>query len=226
MSRIKPSAAMVVAIIALIASVTSGAYAAVQITTANIADRAVTNPKLSDNSVWHRNIGTGSVRNVNLSDNSVWHRNIGMGSVRLNNIQPATADALRGTSTAFGPVTSVVGTDLSAASATPTMVATGNITTTEAGQSNLVLNGYVQLATGNTDSAQTIDCNASVAGNAPFATVHTAQFSNSAPRWMQVVLVGAATGVSPGTHTIQVNCFASAGGFAVRGAAFTVLATG
>ena len=96
MTRIKPSPAMVVAVIALIASVTSGAYAAVRITTADIADRAVTNPKLADNSVWHRNIGRGSVRNFNLSDNSVWHRNIGMGSVRLNNIQPATVDALRG----------------------------------------------------------------------------------------------------------------------------------
>lgn len=86
MSRMRPSPAMVVALIALIASVTSGAYAAVRITTVNIADRAVTHPKLAANSVWHANIGRHSVRNVNLAANSVWHANIGTRSVRANNI--------------------------------------------------------------------------------------------------------------------------------------------
>jgi hypothetical protein len=77
---------MVVALIALIVSVTSGAYAAVRITTADIAARAVTHPKLAPNSVWHANIGSRSVRNSNLAPNSVWHANIGRHSVRGNNI--------------------------------------------------------------------------------------------------------------------------------------------
>jgi hypothetical protein len=77
---------MVVALIALVASVTSGAYAALRVTTANIVDRAVTHPKLAHNSVWHANIGRHSVRNGNLAHNSVWNANIGRRSVQRVNI--------------------------------------------------------------------------------------------------------------------------------------------
>jgi hypothetical protein len=96
MTHMKPSPAMVVAFVALIVSVTSGAYAAVRITTSDLANGAVTNPKLAHNSVWHANIGTrsvrsnnlnnGAVRNAQLARNSVWHANIGTGSVRSNNL--------------------------------------------------------------------------------------------------------------------------------------------
>lgn len=96
MAHIKPSPAMVVAFVALIVSVTSGAYAAVRITTSDLANGAVTNPKLADNSVWHAKIGrrsvrsnnlnNGAVRNAQLANNSVWHANIGTRSVRTNNL--------------------------------------------------------------------------------------------------------------------------------------------
>jgi hypothetical protein len=89
---------MVVAVIALIASLTGGAYAA-----ANIADRSITNRMLADNSVWHRNIGSGSVRgtniargtitNGNMAANSVWHAQIGTGSVRANNVNESLLTA-------------------------------------------------------------------------------------------------------------------------------------
>jgi hypothetical protein len=80
---------MVVALIALVVSVTGGAYAAIRVTTANIANRAVTQPKLGHNAVWHVNIGRRSVRQSNLAHNSVWHVNIGRHSVRRSNIATA-----------------------------------------------------------------------------------------------------------------------------------------
>lgn len=143
MSRMRPSPAMVVAIIALIASVTSGAYAAV-----NIPDGAVTHPKLADNSVWNRNIGIRSVRNFNINNgavmnhnmapNSVWHAQIGMGSVRRNNVNAELLAELHGATGPTGPTgpkgptgpagitnTVVVKTDGSvAAGATSTVTAT------------------------------------------------------------------------------------------------------
>jgi hypothetical protein len=106
MTRLRVSPAMVVAIVALIVSLTGGAFAAVGITTRDIVNGAVTNSKLARNSVWHANIGTGSVRANNLANeavtyrglaigavtnrrlarNSVWHANIGTGSVQANNL--------------------------------------------------------------------------------------------------------------------------------------------
>ena len=96
MSRMRPSPAMVVAFVALIVSVTSSAYAAVRITTVNIANGAVTQPKLARNSVWHANLGTRSVRNLNLAANSVWHAQIGTGSVMRNNISGQLLAELHG----------------------------------------------------------------------------------------------------------------------------------
>jgi hypothetical protein len=96
MARLRPSPAMVVAFIALVVSVTSGAYAAVRVTTRDIADGAVTQRKLSPNAVWHanlgnnvvrrRNIGKGGVAHHQLSPNAVWHANLGRTVVRENNV--------------------------------------------------------------------------------------------------------------------------------------------
>lgn len=97
MTRLRPSPAMVVAFSALVVSVTSGAYAAVRVTTRDIADGAVTQRKLSHNAVWNanlgknvvrrRNVGRGGVAHRQLSPNSVWHANLGRTVVRDNNIQ-------------------------------------------------------------------------------------------------------------------------------------------
>lgn len=97
MTRLRPSPAMVVAVIALIASVTSGAYAAVRITTRDIADGAVTQRKLAHNAVWNANLGRTVVRTNNvrdgavthhkLSTNAVWNANLGNTVVRTNNIR-------------------------------------------------------------------------------------------------------------------------------------------
>jgi hypothetical protein len=104
---------MVVAFVALIVSLTSGAYAAVRITTRDLADGAVTNPKLARNSVWHANIGTrsvqannlanGAVTNRTLARNSVWHANIGTGSVQANNLSRQLAAEITGSAGPQGP---------------------------------------------------------------------------------------------------------------------------
>jgi hypothetical protein len=48
-------------------SLTGGAYAAVKITTSDIADNAVTHGKLAKNSVWNSNLGKGAVSLNNLN---------------------------------------------------------------------------------------------------------------------------------------------------------------
>ncbi len=113
MARLRPSPAMVVACIALIVSVTGAAYAAVRVTTRDIATGAVTNRTLARNSVWHANIGTRSVRTNNLANNavtnrsmarnSVWHANIGRGSVQAINLSSGLRSQLKGSSGPQGP---------------------------------------------------------------------------------------------------------------------------
>lgn len=75
--RLRPSPAMVVAFIALAVSVTSGAYAAVRITSASIVDGAVTHPKLANNSVWNAQLGKPSVRTANINNGAVTHSKMG-----------------------------------------------------------------------------------------------------------------------------------------------------
>lgn len=200
MSRLKPSPAMVVAFIALIASVTGGAYAAV-------AARSVTNRELADNSVWHRNIGTHSVRNANINNgavnnrtlaaNSVWHAQIGTGSVRLVNIQPATVDQLQSKSADFanlGP------TDIPPRGVEGPRVAGDTISTT-AGQKFLVLNGFVIVNNiGDTEDAAV--CGYEIDGsNIGIPT----QRAVPAKSEVQIGIV-ARHPVKAGRHTVDVFC--------------------
>ena len=242
MSRMRPSPAMAVAIIALIASVTSGAYAAVRITTSDIANGAVTQPKLAANSVWHANIGRRSAQNINIADravnnrtlsaNSVWHAQIGTGSVRANNIQPQLLTELQGKSTTFASTgTNAMPQPLAAAAE---KVAGGTITTTGSSQMHLLLNGFVQVRriTSNGNVTDTITCAYSVttgSSGAPSTTgtVVLGQASTVVGREMVVPLVGDAD-VGPGTHTINVACSAQApapANYVVVGGAFTGIAS-
>jgi hypothetical protein len=209
MSRLKPSPAMIVAFIALIASVTGSAYAA-------IANGSIVNRMLADNSVWHRNIGAHSVRNVNIAANSVWHAQIGTGSVRLGNIQPATVDQLRSKSAAFtnpGP------THLTAA-AEGVRVAGGRISTT-AGANFLVLNGFVIVdSIGNTDDAAV--CFYDIDGSIVSAT----QRAVPAKSEVQIGMV-ARDPVKAGTHTVNVFCKSTRTiDLIASDAQFTAIATG
>lgn len=63
----RPSPAMLVAIVALFVAMSGGAYAAVRITTSQIADNAVTHSKLAKDSVWNSNLGKGVVGAANLN---------------------------------------------------------------------------------------------------------------------------------------------------------------
>jgi hypothetical protein len=205
---------MVVALIALIASVTSGAYAAVRITTANIADRAVTHPKLATNSAWHANIGRHSVRNGNLAPNSVWHAQIGTGSVQLANIQPATADQLRSTSAAFantGPTTLTAATQ-------GVRVAGGTISITAGA---LVLNGFVIVSNVATTGDVAV-CDYVIDGSSVSAT----QLDVPAKSGVQIGMV-ARDPVKAGTHTVNVFCRSiRAVDLIADSAPFTAIATG
>lgn len=188
MRRLRPSPAMVVAVIALVASVTSGAYAA-----ANIANGSITNRMLADNSVWHRNIGRGSVRNFNMAGNSVWHAQIGQGSVRLVNIQPATVDQLRSTSAGFA---NSAPTDLTAAPE-GVRVARGTIST-PAGA--LVLNGFVIVGNiGTTDDVAV--CFYDIDGSFVSATQREVRAKSE----VQIGMVGRHQ-VKAGRHTVDVLC--------------------
>jgi hypothetical protein len=210
---------MVVAFIALIASVTGSAYAA-------IANGSIVNRMLADNSVWHRNIGTHSVRNVNISNgavnnrtlaaNSVWHAQIGTGSVRLVNIQPATVDQLQSKSAAFansGP------THLTAA-AEGVRVAGDKISTT-AGENFLVLNGFVIVdSIGNTEDAAV--CFYHIDGSIVSAT----QRAVPAKSEVQIGMV-ARDPVKAGTHTVDVFCRSTRTvDLIASDAQFTAIATG
>ena len=87
MKRFKPSAGLVIAVIAMFVALGSGAYAATGL---------ITHDQLAPNSVQHNNLGNGSVHTNNLKDqsvghyklkpNSVWHNNIGNGSVQKHNL--------------------------------------------------------------------------------------------------------------------------------------------
>jgi hypothetical protein len=200
LSHLKPSPAIVVAFIALIASVTGSADAAT-----TIADRSIVNRMLADNSVWHRNIGTHSVRNVSINNgavdnrtpaaNSVWHAQIGTGSVRLNNIPPATVDQLRSKSADFA---NTAPTHLIAA-VSGVRVAGDTISTT-AGENFLVFNGFVIVDnTGSTPDAAVCfyDIDGSLVG-----VVQRAVEANSE---VQIGMVGRDP-VKAGTHTVDVSC--------------------
>lgn len=86
MKKFRPSAGLVISLLALFVALSGGAYAA----------GLITHGQLASNSVWHNNIGNGSVQNKNLkdrsvghnklTDNSVWHNNIGNGSVQKHNL--------------------------------------------------------------------------------------------------------------------------------------------
>lgn len=189
MSRLKPSPAMVVAFIALIASVTGSAYAA-------IANGSIVNRMLADNSVWHRNIGRGSVRNFNMAGNSVWHAQIGTGSVRLVNIQPATVDQLRSKSADFanlGP------TAIPPRGVEGPRVAGDTISTT-AGENFLVLNGFVIVDNGG-DTNDVAVCGYDIDGSIVSAT----QRDVPAQSEVQIGMV-ARDPVKAGTHTVDVFC--------------------
>jgi hypothetical protein len=202
---------MVVAVIALIASVTSGAYAA-----ASIANGSITNRMLADDSVWHRNIGRGSVRNFNMAGNSVWHAQIGTGSVRLVNIQPATRDQLRSKSADFanrGP------THLTAA-VQGVRVAGDKISTTT-GENFLVLNGFVIVdSVGDTDDAAV--CFYDIDGS----IVSSTQRAVPAKSEVQIGMV-ARHPVKAGTHSVDVFCTSTRTiDLIASGAQFTAIATG
>ena len=62
MQKFKPSASMIVAVVALFVALTGGAYAA-----STLTNGSVTHPKLSKSSVWHANLGRGVVQAVNLA---------------------------------------------------------------------------------------------------------------------------------------------------------------
>lgn len=190
MSRLKPSPAMVVAFIALIASVTGSAYAA-------IANGSIVNRMLADNSVWHRNIGRGSVRNFNMAGNSVWHAQIGTGSVRLVNIQPATVDQLRSKSADFanlGP------TNIPPTGVEGPRVASDTISTT-AGENFLVLNGFVIVDnSGNTDDVAV--CGYDIDGASVGIPTQRAVPAKSE---VQIGVV-ARHPVKAGRHTVDVFC--------------------
>jgi hypothetical protein len=62
MSRFKHAPAIALAIVALVAALGGGAYAAT-----TIPDGSVTHPKLAHDSVWHDDLGKGAVRANNLS---------------------------------------------------------------------------------------------------------------------------------------------------------------
>jgi hypothetical protein len=219
MSRLKPSPAIVVAFIALIASVTGSAYAA-------IANRSIVNSMLADNSVWHRNIGTHSVRNVNINNgaadsrtlaaNSIWHAQIGTGSVRLVNIQPATVDQLRSKSADFanpGP------THLTAA-VEGVRVARDTISTT-AGENFLVLNGFVIVdSVGHTGDAAV--CFYDIDGS----IVSSTQRAVPAKSEVQIGLVARGP-VKAGTHLVDVFCRSTRTiDLIASDAQFTAIATG
>ena len=190
MRRLRPSPAMIVAVIAFVASVTSGAYAA-----ANIANGSITNRMLADNSVWHRNIGRGSVRNFNMAGNSVWHAQIGTGSVRLVNIQPATADQLRSKSADF---TNTAPTPITAA--TEGVRVAGDTISTTAGENFLVLNGFVIVSnTGSTEDVAV--CFYDIDGS----FVSVTQRAVPAKSEVQIGMVGRHP-VKAGRHTVNVFC--------------------
>jgi hypothetical protein len=63
----RPSPAMVVAVVAVFLAFGGGAYAAVRVTTSDIANGAVTHAKLADESVMNNNLGQGVVHAANLS---------------------------------------------------------------------------------------------------------------------------------------------------------------
>jgi hypothetical protein len=254
MSRLRPSPAMVVAIIALIASVTSGAYAATLITGRNIASHTIQQRNMANNSVWHAQIGRGSVRNVNLAANSVWHAQIGTGSVRANNVQPALLAELQGAQGEAGPPGSTgpvgptgphgptastgfpassTGTTLLSDTAPGTSLATSPDLDTQAAEAHVVLNGFVRVRRtavgGNSAIGNVVTCVAHVTTNggtaSTLATSAASGFAATANIAGNVNLVGQ-TALGPGHHTITVSCSANAGQFVSDGGAFTAIVTG
>jgi hypothetical protein len=240
---------MVVAVIALTATVTSGAYAA-----ANIGNRSITNRMLADNSVWHRNIGNRSVQNRNLADravtnrtmapNSVWHAQIGKGSVQKNNMSPHLLLDLQGKpgpegkpgkqgeqgpAGPPGPSSSagfVTGSTQLLFANPPRLTVLGGDGRifTDATENFLVLNGFVIGHNANPATDAVLDCSYLI-DNRTAQRIGEVALPLPANSVVQMSMVGQVH-VNPGVHTVEVACTANEPNLTVENGQFTVIATG
>jgi hypothetical protein len=220
LKRIMPSPAMAVALVALFVALGSGAYAQVtanSVGTAQLRNRAVTNPKLAHNSVWHAQLGRRVVRNSNLADNSVWHAQLGGGVVRRNNMSAPLLAELGPARTVFAEGATGDGIPPNqdtkllfevrgpGASGVRPLVP---ITTT-AGQHTLTVQAVLHVS--NTGTAQSdVFCALSLANNPrdflAGITVGTPPPTNGLPGWSGQITMLGRWSVSAGAHTVTLSC--------------------
>lgn len=125
--KVKPSPAMIVALIALFVALSGGAYAAVKlsnnsvlskhikngqvrtqdlakdaVTSAKIKDSQVVSADLADNSVGSADLADSSVGSADLADNSVASSDIADGSIALGDLASSTTTDLNDASTVGG----------------------------------------------------------------------------------------------------------------------------
>jgi hypothetical protein len=90
----RPSPAMLVALLALVVAMTGTATAAVLISSPDqLADRVITNTKLTDNAVDNRALSAGAVSNPKLATRSVDERTLASGAVGNYSLQDGAVSA-------------------------------------------------------------------------------------------------------------------------------------
>jgi hypothetical protein len=225
---------MVVALIALFVGLGGGAYAAVNfpvnsVGTKQLKDGAVTGGKLSNN----------AVTSAKVRDGSLLAKDFAVGQLRAGP-QGATGpqgamgpQGPQGNTGPAGPAGSpgsagpshwadfwTTNTSL-AVGAPPTVLSGSGTVTTVAGENQLVLNGYVEMSNGPV-SWLTAQCTYLVDGKAAGPSP-ASSFDVYASG--QIAMV-ARTPVSPGTHTVQVECIATNPGLSAAYGYYTMIATG
>lgn len=229
----RPSPAMVVALIALFIALGGGAYAAVSLPANSVGSK-----QLKNGAVIESKLANNMVTSAKVKDRSLLAKDFAAGQLRAGPrgaTGPQGATGRQGPTGPAGPagapgtagpslsVDFVTGNTALGVGAPPTVLSGSGTITTVGGENHLVLNGYVQVSNSSTTPPWIeAQCSYLVDGD----PVGFSPINYVVPGAVGQVAIVDRTAVSPGTHTVQVQCIATNPGLSAAQGDYTIIATG